>query len=79
MSQFLLARLYRGQFPVSAATQETVRRTLVQGPQTVSHVRDGIDMGGPWKEGAVRSPGAWVSPHPALAAAIDTLKAQGLL
>ncbi|MBL0698090.1 class D beta-lactamase [Comamonas sp. JC664] len=110
-----LARLYRGQLPVSAATQETVKRTLVQGPQTVSHVRDGIDMGGPWKGGsmlsaktglltlpevnlswlvghvdtkegafvfvsAVRSPpGASVSPHPALAAAIDALKAQGLL
>jgi beta-lactamase class D len=110
-----LARLYRGQLPVSAATQETVRRTLVQGPQTESHVRDGIDMGGPWKEGSVLSaktgslnhpegdvtwlvghvatregafvfvsavrsaPGVKASPHPALAAAIDTLKAQGLL
>lgn len=75
-----LARLYRGQLPVSAATQDTVRRTLVQGPQTEAHVRDGIDMGGPWKEGAVRSPpGALPSPHPALAAAIDALKAQGLL
>ncbi|WP_233587227.1 hypothetical protein [Corallococcus sp. CA049B] len=58
---------------------------MVQGPQSVSHVRDGIDMGGPWKEGAyvfvstVRAPGAWVSPHPALAAAIDALTAQGLL
>nr|WP_242544841.1 penicillin-binding transpeptidase domain-containing protein [Corallococcus sp. NCSPR001] len=110
-----LARLYRGQLPVSAATQETVKRTLVQGPQTVAHVRDGIDMGGPWKEGAVlsaktgaltlpaenltwlvghvatkegayvfvstvrSSPGPLPSPHPALAAAIDALKAQGLL
>ncbi|WP_404364522.1 penicillin-binding transpeptidase domain-containing protein [Corallococcus coralloides] len=110
-----LARLYRGQLPVSAATQETVKRTLVQGPQTVAHVRDGIDMGGPWKEGAVLSaktgaltlpeenltwfvghvatkggafvfvstvrspPGPLASPHPALAAAIDALKAQGLL
>lgn len=27
----------------------------MQGPQTVSHVRDGIDMGGPWKEEAVLS------------------------
>ena len=110
-----LARLYRGQLPVSAATQETVKRTLVQGPETVSHIRDGIDMGGPWKEGAVLSaktgsltlpeenltwlvghvatkegafvfvsavrspPGPLASPHPALAAAIDALKAQGLL
>ncbi|MBZ4336086.1 penicillin-binding transpeptidase domain-containing protein [Corallococcus sp. AS-1-12] len=110
-----LARLYRGQLPVSAATQETVKRTLVQGPQTVAHVRDGIDMGGPWKEGAVLSaktgaltlpeenltwfvghvttkggafvfvstvrspPGPLASPHRALAAAIDALKAQGLL
>lgn len=110
-----LARMYRGELPVSPKNLEAVKATLVQGPDTVASIRDGINMGGPWKDGAVLScktgtypqpvgnitwlvghvasprgnfvfvsavqspPGKTPSPQPALAAAIDALKAQGLL
>ena len=110
-----LARLYRGELPVSPETLEIVKATLVQGPGTVANTRDGINMGGPWKDGAVLSaktgtypdangeltwlvghvasprggfvfvsavqspPSKSQAPHPALASAIDALKAHGLL
>ncbi|MFP2906576.1 penicillin-binding transpeptidase domain-containing protein [Pyxidicoccus sp. 3LFB2] len=110
-----LARMYRGELPVSAKTLEAVKATLVQGPNTVASIRDGIHMGGPWKDGAVLScktgtypqpeggitwlvghvasprgrhvfvsavqsaPGQRLSPPPALASAIEALKAHGLL
>ncbi|NMO20348.1 penicillin-binding transpeptidase domain-containing protein, partial [Pyxidicoccus fallax] len=110
-----LARMYRGELPVSPRTLEAVRATLVQGPDTVASIRDGINMGGPWKDGAVLSaktgtypqaegditwlvghvtsprgqyvfvsavqspPGKSPSPQPALASAIEALKARGLL
>lgn len=110
-----LARMYRGGLPVSPKTLEAVKATLVQGPDTVASIRDGINMGGPWKDGAVLSaktgtylhpegdttwlvghvasprgrhvfvsavqspPGKRVSPQPALASAIEALKARGLL
>jgi beta-lactamase class D len=110
-----LARMYRGELPVSQKTLEAVKATLVQGPDTVASIRDGINMGGPWKDGAVLSAktgtyldadgeltwlvgrvssprGRFVfvsavqspkgqppAPHPALASAIDALKAHGLL
>lgn len=110
-----LARLYRGELPVRPEVAEAVKGTLVQGPDTVANTRDGINMGGPWKDGAVLSaktgtqplkegnvtwlvghvasprgryvfvsavqspPGQTPRPHPALASAIDALKAHGLL
>ncbi|MBU8895567.1 hypothetical protein KRR26_08115 [Corallococcus sp. M34] len=110
-----LARMYRGQLPVSAQTLRTVQGMLVQRADSVAHVRDDIDLAGPWKDGSVLSAktgsalrpegnvtwlvghvatrhGAFVfvsevqtpagplpSPHPALAAAIASLRAQGLL
>jgi beta-lactamase class D len=110
-----LARMYRGELPVSAKTLEAVKATLVQGPDTVASIRDGINMGGPWKDGAVLScktgthpqpegditwlvghvasprgrhvfvsavqspPGQHPKPQPALASAIEALKAHGLL
>lgn len=110
-----LARMYRGELPVRPKTLEAVKATLVQGPDTVASVRDGINMGGPWKDGAVLScktgtylqpegdvtwlvghvasprgrhvfvsavqspPGKRPTPQPALASAIDALKAHGLL
>ncbi len=110
-----LARMYRGELPVSAKTLEAVKATLVQGPDTVASIREGINMGGPWKDGAVLScktgtypqpegditwlvghvasprgrhvfvsavqspPGKRPSPPPALASAIEALKAHGLL
>ena len=110
-----LARMYRGELPVSPKTLEAVKATLVQGPETVASIRDGINMGGPWKDGAVLSAKTGTYPHPegdvtwlvghvasprgryvfvsavqspagrsqkpqpALASAIDALKAKGLL
>lgn len=110
-----LARMYRGELPVSPRVLEAVKGTLVHGPDTVASIRDGINLGGPWKDGAVlsaktgwhlsksgdttwlvghvaspkgrhvfvsavRSPaGRHPSRSPALSAAIDALKAQGLL
>lgn len=110
-----LARMYRGELPVSAKTLEAVKATLVQGPDTVANTRDGIHLGGPWKDGAVLScktgtylqaegditwlighvatrgkrfvfvsavqspPGKQQTPHPALASALEALKARGLL
>lgn len=111
-----LARLYRGELPVSPKVLEAVKGTLVQGPKTEASIRAGINMGGPWKDGAVLScktgstwelpegdvtwlvghvasprgrhvfvsavqspPGKRPEGHPALASAIEALKAQGLL
>ncbi|AGC48401.1 beta-lactamase class D [Myxococcus stipitatus DSM 14675] len=111
-----MARLYRGQLPVRPEVLEAVKGTLVHGPDTVASVRDGINQGGPWKDGAVlsaktgwypskdgdvtwlvghvasanggrhvfvsavKSPaGKSPSANPALAAAIDSLEASGLL
>ncbi|WP_164015339.1 penicillin-binding transpeptidase domain-containing protein [Pyxidicoccus trucidator] len=110
-----LARMYRGELPVSPKTLEAVKATLVQGPDTVANTRDGINMGGPWKDGAVLScktgtylqpkgditwlvghvtsprgryvfvsavqspPGKRPKPQPALASALEALKAHGLL
>jgi beta-lactamase class D len=110
-----LARLYRNELPVRLEVAEAVKGTLVQGPATVASTRDGINMGGPWKDGAVLSaktgtiplkegdvtwlvghvassrgrhvfvsavqspPGKRPQPHPALAHAIEALKAHGLL
>ncbi|HZI12311.1 MAG TPA: penicillin-binding transpeptidase domain-containing protein [Myxococcus sp.] len=110
-----LARLYRNELPVRPEVAEAVKGTLVQGPDTVASTRDGINMGGPWKAGAVLSaktgtiplkegdvtwlvghvasprgrhvfvsavqspPGKRPQPHPALAHAIEALKAHGLL
>lgn len=50
-----LARLYRDELPVRPEVAEAVKGTLVQGPDTVASIRDGLNMGGPWKDGAVLS------------------------
>lgn len=110
-----MARMYRGQLPVRPEVLGAVKGTLTHGPDTVASVRDGINLGGPWKDGAVlsaktgwypskdgdvtwlvghiaspqgrhvfvsavKSPaGKAPSANPALASAIDVLKANGLL
>ena len=58
-----LARMYRGELPVSPKTLEAVKATLAQGPDTVASTRDGINMGGPWKDGAVLSAKTGTYPH----------------
>ncbi|MCP3139272.1 penicillin-binding transpeptidase domain-containing protein [Pyxidicoccus xibeiensis] len=58
-----LARMYKGELPVSPKTLEAVKATLVQGPDTVASIRDGINMGGPWKDGAVLSAKTGTYPH----------------
>ncbi|NVJ27116.1 class D beta-lactamase [Myxococcus sp. AM011] len=50
-----LARMFRGELPVSPQVLEKVKGTMTHGPDTVASVRDGINLGGPWKEGAVLS------------------------
>ncbi|MCP3059526.1 hypothetical protein LXT21_12140 [Myxococcus sp. K38C18041901] len=50
-----LARMYRGQLLVSPRVLEAVQGTLVHGPDTVASVRDGINLGGPWKDNATLS------------------------
>ncbi|MCE9673843.1 hypothetical protein LY474_39220 [Myxococcus stipitatus] len=110
-----LARFYRNELPVRPEVSAAVKAMLVHGPTTVASVRAGINLGGPWKDGAVLSaktgwfldtsgdvtwlvghvasprgrhlfvsavrspPGESPSRPPALVAAIDALKAHGLL
>jgi beta-lactamase class D len=50
-----MARLYRDELPMSARSMDTVKRTLVHGPDTVANTRSGISLYGPWKDGAVLS------------------------
>ncbi|MFY1830637.1 penicillin-binding transpeptidase domain-containing protein [Myxococcus fulvus] len=50
-----LARMYRGLLLVSPRVLEAVQGTLVHGPDTVASVRDGINLGGPWKDDATLS------------------------
>jgi beta-lactamase class D len=48
-----LAKLYRGELPVSERTRETVKRMLVYSPETVTERTK--RMAGPWREGVVVS------------------------
>lgn len=48
-----LARLYRNELPVSERTRETVKRILVQSPDTVTERNK--RLAGPWPSGAVVS------------------------
>ena len=48
-----LAKLYRGELPVSERTRETVKRMLVYSPETVTERTK--RMAGPWSTGAVVS------------------------
>ncbi|WNG50754.1 class D beta-lactamase [Archangium minus] len=48
-----LARLYRGELPVSERSRETVKRTLVQSPDTAPERMK--RLAGPWPSGAVVS------------------------